>query len=169
MPVWLRQDQVVSYFITLCVENRRPVLDNPATFQATKAFCRANQNWHTAAAVAMPDHFHALICPIKDREARITQFSAGLKRFVRSETHADWRWQDGIFDRLLRKDEFLESKWFYPGKSYARGIGRTVARLALSHRLPRIVGWRSSPPFPYGWRPGSPPYNECDPAFASSL
>ena len=61
----------------------------------------------------MPDHFHALICPIKDREARITQFSAGLKRFVRSETHADWRWQDGIFDRLLRKDEFLESKWFY--------------------------------------------------------
>ena len=64
IPVWLRQDQVVSYFITLCVENRRPVLDNPPTFQAIKAFCRANQNWHTAAAVAMPDHFHALICPM---------------------------------------------------------------------------------------------------------
>jgi len=35
----------------------------------------------------------------------------------------------------------------YPGKSRARGIGRTVARLALPDRLPGIVGRRSSPPF----------------------
>jgi len=61
----------------------------------------------------MPDHFHALVCPIKDREARITQFSAGLKRFVRSQTQATWKWQDGVFDRLLRRDEFAESKWLY--------------------------------------------------------
>jgi REP element-mobilizing transposase RayT len=113
IPVWLRHEQVVIYFITLCVENRRAVLNNPAVFQAIKAFCCANQYWHTAAAVAMPDHFHALISPMKDREARITQFSAGLKRFVRSQTHADLKWQDGVFDRLLRKDEFAESKWLY--------------------------------------------------------
>ena len=113
IPVWLRHDQVVTYFVTLCTENRRPALDNPTTFQAIKAFCRANENWHTAAAVAMPDHFHALVSPTKDREVRITQFSAGLKRFVRSQTNADWKWQDGVFDRLLRRDEFAESKWFY--------------------------------------------------------
>jgi hypothetical protein len=58
-------------------------------------------------------HFHPLVCPLKDREAKITQFSAGLKRFVRSQTQATWKWQDGVFDRLLRKDEFAESKWFY--------------------------------------------------------
>jgi putative transposase len=113
IPVWLRHDQVVTYFITLCVEDRRNVLDNPAAFQAIKAFCRPNPNWHTVGAVAMPDHFHALVCPIKDREAGITQFSADLKRFVRSEVHAVWKWQEGVFDRLLRRDEFAESKWQY--------------------------------------------------------
>jgi REP element-mobilizing transposase RayT len=61
----------------------------------------------------MPDHFHALVCPTKDREAKIAQFSAGLKRFVRSQTQAAWKWQEGVFDRLLRRDEFAESKWFY--------------------------------------------------------
>jgi len=113
VPVWLKDDQVVTYFITLCVEHRRPVLDNPPAFRAIQAFCRQNENWLTIAAVAMPDHFHALVCPRKDRDARITQFSAGLKRFVRRRTQAAWKWQDGVFDRLLRRDEFAESKWFY--------------------------------------------------------
>ena len=113
IPIWLKHDQVVTYFVTLCVEDRRSVLANPAAFRAIQTFCRANANWRTIAAVAMPDHFHALVCPLKDREAKITQFSAGLKRFVRSQTQATWKWQDGVFDRLLRKDEFAESKWFY--------------------------------------------------------
>jgi len=36
-----------------------------------------------------------------------------LKRFVRRETNAAWKWQDGVFDRLLRRDESAESKWIY--------------------------------------------------------
>jgi len=80
----------------------------------------------------MPDHLHALVCPLKNREAKIKQFSAGLKRFVRSETQAAWKWQDGVFDRLLRKNEFAEFNGSIFGKtSFARGwssdgkIGRT--------------------------------------------
>jgi REP element-mobilizing transposase RayT len=113
IAVWLRDDQTVTYFITLCVEERRSVLANPTAFEAIRTFCRANKNWRTIAAVAMPDHFHAVVCPTKDREAKITQFSAGLKRFVRSQTQAAWKWQEGVFDRLLRRDEFAETKWFY--------------------------------------------------------
>ena len=113
ISVWLRDDQTVTYFITLCVEDHRSVLDNPVAVQAIQTFCRANENWRTIAAVAMPDHFHALVCPTKDREGKITQFSEGLKRFVRSQTQARWKWQEGVFDRLLRQDEFAESKWFY--------------------------------------------------------
>ena len=30
---------------------------------------------------------------------------------MRRETKAIWKWQDGVFDRLLRRDEFAESKW----------------------------------------------------------
>lgn len=61
----------------------------------------------------MPNHLHAIVSPKLIREERITQFSAGLKRFVRKRCGADWEWQQGVFDRLLRRDEFLESKWIY--------------------------------------------------------
>src|SRR6476646_6869292 len=55
IAVWLRDDQTVTYFITLCVEERRSVLANPTAFEAIQTFCRANKNWRTIAAVAMPD------------------------------------------------------------------------------------------------------------------
>jgi len=60
----------------------------------------------------MPDHLHALVAP-QDRDASVTQYSAGLKRYVRRVTSADWKWQVGVFDRLLRREESAEQKWWY--------------------------------------------------------
>ena len=108
IPVWIADDQTVTYFTTICTADRKAVLANPETFEAIRTFCCEKINWPTIAAVLMPDHFHALVRPQRDRHARVTQFSAGLKRFVRS-----WKWQDGVFDRLLRRNEFTESKWLY--------------------------------------------------------
>jgi putative transposase len=76
------------------------------------------------AAVLMPDHLHVIAAPTEDREARIGDFSAALKRWMREEiqkdgkrsarpTTAEWRWQTGCFDRLLRSDESLQEKWLY--------------------------------------------------------
>lgn len=76
-------------------------------------FYGANENWNTLAAVIMPDHLHALVSPKLKRKERITQFSAGLKRFVRKRRGGDWEWQQGVLDRLLRRDEFVGSKWIY--------------------------------------------------------
>jgi putative transposase len=112
IPVWLPQGQPITYFITLCIADRRSVLDNPATFRAIKTFCLENTRWRTVAAVVMPDHFHGLIRPT-DRDNQVTQFSAGFKRVVRSEINATWKWQDGVCDRLLRKNDFIEAKWHY--------------------------------------------------------
>jgi len=61
----------------------------------------------------MPDHFHALIRPTRERESKPTTFSTRLKRIVRQQTNAKWKWQAGVFDRLLRKNEFIEAKWHY--------------------------------------------------------
>ena len=101
IPVWLPLDQTVTYFITFCVADRRPILNNPEVFGAILKFCDLHEDWQTLAAVVMPDHFHALVRPLANRDAKITQYSAGLKRFVRRETKATWKWQDGVFDRLL--------------------------------------------------------------------
>lgn len=61
----------------------------------------------------MPNHMHALISPKRDREERVTQFSAGLKRFVRPAAESSWQWQHGVFDRLLRSGESAQAKWMY--------------------------------------------------------
>jgi len=60
----------------------------------------------------MPDHLHALVAP-QDRDAKIAQYSAGLKRYVRRHTRAEWKWQEGVFDRLLRHEDSAEAKWIY--------------------------------------------------------
>jgi REP element-mobilizing transposase RayT len=100
------------YFITICVADRMRVLNDLRIFAAVNGFCASNPTWQTLAAVIMPDHLHALVSPF-DRETAIIQFSAGLKRFVRRSVAANWQWQDGVFDRLLRREESAESKWLY--------------------------------------------------------
>jgi putative transposase len=112
IPVWLPQNQEVVYFITICVAGRHQVLNTPQVFTTVKNYCAANPGWQTLAAVVMPDHLHGLVSPL-DRDAPIIQFSAGLKRFVRRTVNPEWKWQEGVFDRLLRREESAEAKWLY--------------------------------------------------------
>ena len=139
IPVWLQWDQNVIYFITVCVQRRKPVLARTNVFGAIQQFCRNNPNWETIAAVVMPEHMHALVSPTQDRDERITQFSAGVKRFVRRQTSAAWQWQEGVFDRLLRREETAESKWMY--------IRENPVRAGLVNRWddwPYFIGFQKS-------------------------
>lgn len=61
----------------------------------------------------MPDHLHVIVTPIESRNAKLGNFSAALKRWMRQELRASWKWQVGCFDRLLRSDESLHEKWLY--------------------------------------------------------
>lgn len=54
-----------------------------------------------------------IVAPTNDREANVGNVSAAIKRWMRQEMKATWRWQPGCFDRLLRSDESLEEKWLY--------------------------------------------------------
>jgi putative transposase len=76
-----------------------------------------HKQWKVLAAVLMPDHLHVIIAPTEDREARVGDFSAAVKRWMRKEIQKDgkldWQWQPGCFDRLLRSDESLQDKWLY--------------------------------------------------------
>ena len=60
----------------------------------------------------MPDHLHVIVAP-KDREFRVGNFAAALKRWMRKELEATWTWQPGSFDRLLRSGDSLQAKWHY--------------------------------------------------------
>ena len=131
VPVWLPDEQSVIYFVTICVADRKPVLANHHAFDAFKIAASKLKHWKVLAAVLMPDHLYVITAPTEDRDARIGDFSAALKRWMREElekggkrracpTTAEWQWQPGCFDRLLRSDESLQGKWLYVAENPVR-------------------------------------------------
>ena len=112
IPVWLRWEQSVIYFVTICVHNRRPTLANDKALEVLRRVSAKFQEWKILAAVIMPDHLHVIVTPTEDRGARISNFSGALKRWIREELRAEWKWPRGSFDRLLRSNESLHSSGF---------------------------------------------------------
>lgn len=112
IPVWLRPDQEVVYFLTFCVARRKCVLDNAAAFEAFQAAIARLTKWNVTAGVLMPDHVHLLIAP-NEREMAVGNAAGAIKRWMREALAASWQWQPGSFDRLLRSDESAEEKWKY--------------------------------------------------------
>jgi len=43
------------------------------------------------AAILMPDHLHVVVAPTKEREAKLGNFSAALKRWMRQELKPSWK------------------------------------------------------------------------------
>jgi putative transposase len=113
IPVWLRWEQSVVYFVTICVANRKPVLANHRSFTAFKNAAARLSDWTILAAILMPDHLHIIASPVSDRDAKVGNLSAAIKRWMREELKDSWQWQPGCFDRLLRSDESLRDKWLY--------------------------------------------------------
>jgi REP element-mobilizing transposase RayT len=107
-------EKSIIYFVTLCVENRRKVLANPKVFEAIKTTVSQLRRWRVLAGVIMPDHAHWIVAPMEDRELSVGDFATGFKRILRKTLGSQpWEWQRGCFDRLLRSDENLSSKWIY--------------------------------------------------------
>jgi putative transposase len=112
--IQLPWEKSIVYFVTLCVKDRRKMLASPKMFQAIKAAVAQLRRWHVLAAVIMPDHAHLIVSPIENRGLSVGDFSTGLKRVLRKTLSSQpWEWQRGCFDRLLRSDENLHSKWIY--------------------------------------------------------
>jgi REP element-mobilizing transposase RayT len=89
------------------------VLANDTAFNAFKTAVGKLQHWRVLAATVMPDHLHAFVAPTQDRNAKLGNFSAALKRWIRERLDASWNFQPGCFDRLLRSDESVHDKWLY--------------------------------------------------------
>ena len=112
--ILLPWEKSVIYFVTLCVQARRKVLANAETFDAVRRTIRQLNKWRVLAAVVMPDHIHLIVSPMGDRGLSVGDFSHGFKRALRKTLkRQNWQWQRGCFDRLLRSDENLTSKWTY--------------------------------------------------------
>lgn len=113
-PILLPWEKSIIYFVTMCVKDRHAVLAKSDVFDAIKRTIAELRRWQVLAAVIMPDHAHFIVSPCEDRDLSIGDFATGFKRLLRKRLGApSWDWQRGCFDRLLRSDENLTSKWIY--------------------------------------------------------
>jgi REP-associated tyrosine transposase len=112
--ILLPWEKSIIYFVTLCVNGRRNVLANPKVFEAIKVALTDLRKWCILAGVVMPDRAHFVVTPAEDRGLSVGDFASGFKRLLRKRLPSqNWKWQRGCFDRLLRSDESLHSKWMY--------------------------------------------------------
>ncbi len=112
--ILLPWEKSIICFVTICVRDRRAVLANREVFDAIKTTIAQLLKWQVLAGVVMPDHAHWIVAPIEDRNLSFGDFSHGFKRALRERLGPQSReWQRGCFDRLLRSDENLWSKWIY--------------------------------------------------------
>ena len=104
-----------AYSLRFATANRAPVFTRGAIadlliqqIQKTSA----DEGFEVLAYCVMPDHVHLLAGP-RNRDASVGSLSATIKRTIRKRLRADWQWQPGCFDRLLRREELAEEKWEY--------------------------------------------------------
>ena len=95
------------------------MLANDEVFAAFGEAITQLASWSVIAAVVMPDHVHLLAEPA-ERDLWPGQLSAAIKRRIRRAVGAQWQWQPGCFDRLLRRDEPAQDKWSYLRENLVR-------------------------------------------------
>ena len=94
------------------------------------------------AAILMPDHLHVVVAPTKEREAKLGNFSAALKRWMRQELAA------GCFDRLLRSGDSLHDKWLYIQENPVRaGLVQRWENWPYRYEFNQEAGKRSALPY----------------------
>ena len=117
IPVWLRADQPVTYFVTICEARRESSWANEEFFGVFSSAAQRlldRRLWFVHSAVVMPDHLHLLASPLRSRDEKIGNLLGATKRWINEyAVESQWRFQEGGFDRLLRRDESAEEKWNY--------------------------------------------------------
>ena len=135
--IWTDRDGIVSFLLTICIQDRAPVLANEATFDCVSSFLvdsPPRYDWWPRRFVIMPDHIHLIARQgiqgvtlgdwIKAFKAMACRPGAPTGRSVRGEpgpsgenlarsSSRTWRWQKGFHDHKFRTAESEARKWEY--------------------------------------------------------
>jgi len=100
------------YFLTFCVDGRRPMLGNERVHERIRRFVAGSLERHGVwvdAYVLMPDHVHLII----STTAGSVSLGEWVKAFKAMASRREFKWQPGFFDHVLRSDESASEKWEY--------------------------------------------------------
>jgi REP element-mobilizing transposase RayT len=103
------------YFVTLCTNNRRPLLANDAVHSVVVEYGReaARRGIALSCYVILPDHIHLFVAGADEFDLGV--WVRGLKRVVAAAVSGGrgGLWQCGFFDHLIRNTESYSEKWDY--------------------------------------------------------
>ena len=106
-------DSAPSYFLTLCTNGRKRVLDNEETMKRVQNFVQESLHRYGVyvdCLVIMPDHVHLIVTLAPESENTIGKWVKAFKAMVARHR---FKWQEGYFDHVLRSDESRSEKWEY--------------------------------------------------------
>jgi REP element-mobilizing transposase RayT len=103
-----------DYFVTLCTQEREPVLTNGTTairLLDILGQMHRESDIRLLAATIMPDHAHLLFT--LGKRLSYGRVIAKFKTLGRDQGRVDWRWQEDGFEHQLRSHEKMEDYGFY--------------------------------------------------------
>ena len=110
----------IVFYLTVCVEDRKPVLVSPAVVRVLVdawAHAEARHGWLVGRYVVMPDHVYFFASPLDGEARSLSEFMRCWKwstaMRIRRRGIAGFRWQREFFDHLLRSSESYAEKWEY--------------------------------------------------------
>ena len=101
-----------SYFLTVCVEGRKPVLASDNIHGRLRDFIMESLDRYGVwvdSYVLMPEHAHFIVV-VSHNAIRIGEWVKAIKAVIACR---EFRWQSGFFDHVLRSDESRSEKWEY--------------------------------------------------------
>lgn len=105
------------FFVTTCVEDRRPVLVGKLVDELVEHTRREARRCGFAiyAYCVMPDHFHLLVYPMDDHTDLIS-FASGVKQatgYAFRQRTGRKLWQKSFYDHVLREQEDEKAVAYY--------------------------------------------------------
>ena len=107
-----------AYFVTICCQDRRPLLRDESTVSPILAILRDFSSPHEFAVHAycfMPDHLH-LLCEGLSHASRLPDFVSRFKQQTAFEYRRKLRdslWQPKFYDHILRQTDSMDDVAWY--------------------------------------------------------
>jgi len=115
-PVVEAGNQSVIVFVTVCTEQKRPILASEAAHQLVISAWLKAPAWNVGRYVIMPDHIHFFAAPNTLPPSGLPRWVSQWKAFVSrqfSMPQGSKLWQKNFWDTQLRQSENHSMKWNY--------------------------------------------------------
>ncbi len=115
LPNVERHNQPVILFVTVCTDNRKPVLANNQMHTLVLAAWSNAEHYRVGQYIIMPDHIHFFCSPALRYAEHVSHWVGFWKRYVSRHVEESLKplWQRECWDTQLRHQAHYSEKWSY--------------------------------------------------------